>query len=165
MRCHVEQDRLVVDTNVLVSAVLSEGGAARAVLRLCLLGEAVPLIGQALFMEYEDVFARTAPFARSPLPREVARTAPFARSPLPREEHDALLDAFLAVCRWTRVSFLWRPNLPDEGDNHLVELAVAGGASAIVTGNERDLTRGELRLGPPVLSPAAYLAVHRSQQS
>ena len=139
-----------MDTNVLVSAVLSEGGAARAVLRLCLLGEAVPLIGQALFMEYEDVFARTAPFARSPLPRE---------------EHDALLDAFLAVCRWTRVSFLWRPNLPDEGDNHLVELAVAGGASAIVTGNERDLTRGELRLGPPVLSPAAYLAVHRSQQS
>ena len=63
---------------------LSEGGAARAVLRLCLRGEAVPLIGQALFTEYEDVFARPEPFARSPLPRG---------------ERDALLDAFLAVCR------------------------------------------------------------------
>ena len=138
-----------MDTNVLVSAVLSEGGAARAVLRLCLRGGAVPLIGQALFAEYEDVFARTEPFTRTPLPRG---------------ERDALLDALLAVCRWTRVSYLWRPNLPDEGDNHLVELAVAGGAAAIVTGNERDLARGELRLGPPVLSPAAYLAAHRSQQ-
>lgn len=148
MRCHVEQDRLVVDTNVLVSAVLSEGGAARAVLRLCLRGEAVPLIGQALFLEYEDVFARTEPFARSLLPRE---------------ERDALLDAFLATCRWTRISYLWRPNLPDEGDNHLVELAVAGAAAAIVTGNARDLTAGELRLGPPVLSPAALLAARRSR--
>ena len=149
MHCHVERDRLVVDTNVLVSAVLSEGGAARAVLRLCLRGEAVPLIGQALFAEYEDV---------------LARPELFAWSPLPRGERDALLGAFLAVCRWTRISYLWRPNLPDEGDNHLVELAVAGGASAIVTGNKRDLTRGELRLGPPVLSPATYLAVHRSQE-
>ena len=145
----MERDRLIVDTNVLVSAVLSEGGAARAVLRLCLPGEAVPLMGQALFAEYEDVFARTDPFVQSSLDRQ---------------GRDALLDAFLATCRWTRVSFLWRPNLPDEGDNHLVELAVAGGASAIVTGNERDLARGELRLGPPVLSPAALLAAHRSQQ-
>ena len=138
-----------MDTNVLVSAVLSEGGSARAVLRLCLRGEAVPLIGQVLFLEYEDVFARTKPFVRSPLTRG---------------ERDALLDAFLAVCRWTQVSYLWRPNLPDEGDNHLIELAVAGGASAIVTGNERDVARGELRLGPPVLSPAAFLAAHRSPE-
>ena len=41
---------------------------------------------------------------------------------------------------------------------------MAGGASAIVTGNERDVARGELRLGLPVLSPAAYLAAYRSQQ-
>jgi hypothetical protein len=27
----------------------------------------------------------------------------------------------------------WRPHLRDEGDNHLVELAIAGGAEAIVT--------------------------------
>ncbi len=42
------------------------------------------------------------------------------------------------------VSYLWRPNLRDESDNHLVELAVAGVAAWIVTGNERDVAAGKL---------------------
>ena len=52
----------------------------------------------------------------------------------------------------------WRPNLPDEGDNHLIELALAGGALAIVTHNLRDLRNGELQLGRlRVLTPAQCL--------
>jgi len=39
----------------------------------------------------------------------------------------------------------WWPNLAEEKGNHLIELAVAGGARAIVTHNVRDLRRGELR--------------------
>ena len=86
--------------------------------------------GQKLFVEFEDVLGRKAPFYGCPL------------SP---QERDELLDAFLGVCEWVKVFYLWRPNLPDEGDNHLVELAVAGNASTIVTQNVRDLRRGELR--------------------
>lgn len=41
-------------------------------------------------------------------------------------ERDELLDIFLANGTWTRIYFVWRPNLPDEADNHLVELAAAG---------------------------------------
>ena len=40
--------------------------------------------------------------------------------------------------------YLRRPNLPAEADNHLVELAVAGGAEAIDTHNTRDFERAEL---------------------
>lgn len=52
--------------------------------------------------------------------------------------------------------FGWRPNLPDEGDNHLIELAVAGNAGFIV--NLRDLARAELQFpGLRALDPAAFI--------
>jgi hypothetical protein len=67
-------------------------------------------------------------------------------------------DIYLARCRWTRIYFLWRPNLRDESDNHLVELAVAGGAQAIVTRNKRDFRGAELRFeNLAVLMPAECL--------
>ena len=52
--------RIVIETNVLVSAILSPDGAAWEVLRRCPSGEARPPIGNALFPEYEDVLSETA---------------------------------------------------------------------------------------------------------
>jgi len=40
------------------------------------------------------------------------------------------------------VFYLWRPNLPGEGDTHLIELALAGAAATVVTQNVRDLREG-----------------------
>jgi predicted nucleic acid-binding protein len=100
-------------------------------------------MGEALFAEYEAV---------------LGRDEPFARCPLSAKEREDLLDAFLSVCEWTQVFFLWRPNLPDEGDNHLIELAVAGGASALITHNVRDFRRGELRFPQvSIETPADFL--------
>ena len=48
-------DVVVVDTSVLVSALIGEEGASREILRRCLQGEYKPLISNALFSEYEDV--------------------------------------------------------------------------------------------------------------
>ena len=69
-----------------------------------------------------------------------------------------MLAALAKVGRWVTVYYRWRPNLPDEADNHLIELAWAGGATAIVTHNVRDVRRGELLLnGLRVLTPAECL--------
>jgi putative PIN family toxin of toxin-antitoxin system len=134
--------RCVIDTNVFVGACLGTGSAAR-VIAACLRGQAQPLMGTALLAEYEDV---------------LARTALFSGCRLSSDERGELLDIFLASCEWTRVYFGWRPNLPDEADNHLIELAVAGRASHVVTRNLRDLVRAELVFpGLRCVSPEDFL--------
>lgn len=107
-----------------------------------------PVMGTALYTEYRDV---------------CARTDIFRGSPLNAGERADVLDAFMACCLWVSVYYLWRPNLPDENDNHLVELALAGNAKTIVTGNTKDFQRNEL-LFPElhVLSPADYMNTMRS---
>jgi putative PIN family toxin of toxin-antitoxin system len=133
----------LLDTNVFVSALLGPRGASRALLRACLLGRYQPLMGTTLFLEYEAVMAR------EPL---------FASCHLTNNEREALLDAFLSVCHWQKVYFAWRPNLSDEADNHLVELAVAGRATAIVTYNTQDFERAELYFpGLQIVRPAAFV--------
>lgn len=121
---------VVVDTNVFVAALLGGKGSSREILRACLEGRLQPLMGASLFAEYESLLAR----------REL-----FSGSRLTERERERILDGFLSVCRWVRIYFLWRPNLRDEADNHLIELAVAGGARALVTKNLRDFRRAELR--------------------
>lgn len=53
-----------------------------------------------------------------------------------------LFDAFLACTQLVEVYYR---NLPDESDNHVLELAVAAGSATILTFNRRDFSRGELR--------------------
>ncbi|MCP5525354.1 MAG: putative toxin-antitoxin system toxin component, PIN family [Verrucomicrobiales bacterium] len=134
---------VVVDTSVMVSALIGTKGAARQVLRACLERRCQPVIGEKLFLEYEAV---------------VHRPTVVEASPLTAGERDTLLDAFLSLCTWVPVYYLWRPNLPDEGDNHVVELAVAAAAEVIVTQNIRDFRRTELRFPRlAVLTAADFL--------
>lgn len=137
---------VVLDTNVLVSALLRGGGAGRAVLRACLRGSYEPVLGPALLAEYEDVLGR---------PELLASCV------LSAEERGELFDGLMSRCRWVEVFYAWRPNLPDEADNHLIELAVAARADAIVTRNLRDVARGELKFPTlRVLTPEQCLEAY-----
>ena len=129
---------VVIDTNVFVAALRSDGGASRSVLRRALDGDLQALFGNALWTEYQDVMRR-----------------PVWGDATTVDERRLVLAALASKARWVTVYYGWRPNLPDEGDNHLIELALAGGANAIVTHNLRDLRGGQLRLGSlRVLTPA-----------
>jgi len=74
------------------------------------------------------------------------------------DERPKVLAALAAASRWVKIFYGWRPNLRDEGDNHLVELAIAGGAEAIVTHNIRGFRLADLRWpGLAVLTPPECL--------
>ena len=117
--------------------------ASSKVIGSCLREEHKSLIGAALFAEYSGVINQ------EPL---------FSNSHLNKIERNELLDIFLAYSEWTEIYYGWRPNLKDESDNHLIELAVAGHAQCIITRNIKDLKSGEL-LFPEisVLTPEDFL--------
>lgn len=99
----------------------------------------LPIIGQELFCEYEDV---------------MSRSNLFSKCRLNASERARLPDDFLNVCSWVHIYFAWRPNLQDEAENHIMELAVAGDAQAVVTNNVGDFRSAELNFpGILILTP------------
>lgn len=121
--------RIVIDTSVLISALIGSTGSSRELIRLCLQGEYQPLMGNNLFLEYESV---------------VLREEIISQCTLTKQEILILLDAFMSVCQWIDIYYLWRPNLRDEADNHLIELAIAGNAQIIATKNIKDFLNSDL---------------------
>lgn len=134
--------RVVLDTNVFIGACLGVG-ASNQILAASLCGLYLPLMGSALFLKHEAV---------------LGRTELFASCRLNLHERSELFDIYLAACEWTRIYFGWRPNLRDEGDNHVLELAVAGGAQYLVTRNVRDFAANELKFPSlHIVSPENFL--------
>lgn len=141
--------QLIIDTDVFVASLLArnDSSAAREVVRRCLEGHYQPLFGAALFTEYESL---------------LSRDKLFAGCQLSHKERETVFSALLKQARWIEIYFAWRPNLQDEGDNHLIELAVAGGAEAIVSRNIRDLKNAELLFPDTrVLTPKQCLEVFK----
>ena len=129
---------VVLDTNVVISALRSRRGASFAVLRE--IGQSwVPLISVPLVLEYEAVGKREA-----------------ERLGIPASTVEAIVRAFCFLGRETDVYFRLRPFLPDPGDEFLLELAVAGRADGIVTHNVRHFAGAEL-FGIRVMTPREFL--------
>jgi predicted nucleic acid-binding protein len=108
----------VLDTAVMVAAFRSSEGASRQLLMAALNRRfSVPLL-----LEYEAVLTR----------REH-----LAAAGLNAAEVVAVLDDLAGVCTPVRLAFRWRPFLSDPDDDMVLETAMNGGASAIITFNHR----------------------------
>ncbi|MBI5488609.1 MAG: putative toxin-antitoxin system toxin component, PIN family [Deltaproteobacteria bacterium] len=128
--------RVVVDTNVLVSALLKEGSVPERALH-ALLERAVVLLDARLAGEYFRVLAR---------PKFAA---------IGSSRRDALLERLRAQGEPLGEVPAYAGALDDPDDRAFVEVALAGKADAIVTGNGRHFPQD---LGFEVLPPAAVLA-------
>jgi len=130
---------VVLDTNVLVSALRSRRGASFRLLELLDEGRFGIDVSVPLMLEYE----------------QEARSLE-GTTPLTLADIDAVLDYLCAVARRWKVFYLWRPFLRHAKDDMVLELAVAAGSDAIVTHNKRDFP-GVEQFGLRVLSPREFL--------
>jgi putative PIN family toxin of toxin-antitoxin system len=136
----VDRLQIVVDTNVIYTALRSKRGAAHRLLRevgansVFRIHLSVPLV-----LEYEEVVKRNA--------RSLG---------LAYQDVDDILDYLCSVAGLHTIFYLWRPFLSDPDDDMLLELAVEAGCNRIVTFNLRDFLGAE-QFGVQVVTPQRLL--------
>ena len=123
---------------MIVAALRSRTGASNAVLEQVARGRLTPLVSTALFLEYEDV-------VRRPEIRLATRMS--------EKEVAGFLAALASASEAVEVNFRWRPQLSDPKDELVLEVAVNGGADALVTHNIRDFEPAARLFGLRVLLP------------
>jgi putative PIN family toxin of toxin-antitoxin system len=137
----------VLDTDVMVAALRSNSGASRQLLLLALHHQFVLLLSVPLLLEYEAVLTR---------PEHLAAAG------LAVPEVVSVLDDLAAVAKPVRLAFRWRPQLADADDDMVLETAINGGATAIVTFNQRDFARAAQRFACAIWAPSEALLNIRS---
>lgn len=71
---------------------------------------------------------------------------------------DDVIDRIAQVSKQQFIYYLWRGFLPDPKDDMVLEVAVASGASHIITFNHRDLGPAS-EFGITVIRPSEFLAL------
>ena len=112
---------VVIDTNVLISALKSQKGASYKLIMSLPRGLFVPNISVPLFLEYESVAKRQGLVSK-----------------LGSQEINSILEYFLSKSSIRKIFFLWRPFLKDPKDDLVLEVAVESQSEYIITFNTKD---------------------------
>jgi putative PIN family toxin of toxin-antitoxin system len=132
-------ERVVIDTNVLVSGLRSSRGASHRLLGLIGGADFEIALSVPLVLEHEDVLKRES----QTLGLEDA-------------DVDTLIQYWCSVAHLQEIHFLWRPVLRDPKDDHVLELAVAAGCRYVVTHNVRDFEPADA-WGVEAIRPGEFL--------
>ncbi|RXK87593.1 putative toxin-antitoxin system toxin component, PIN family [Chlorobaculum sp. 24CR] len=140
---------ITLDTNIMYQALKSSSGASFYILQQVREIRIQIALSVPLFEEYEDVLKREK-----------------SLDDLELDVED--IDKFLRFIAWVgkpyKSYFLFRPNLKDEKDNMVVELAIASQSDYLVTSNVKDFDNAELRFDQlKVVTPAEFVKLWRSK--
>ena len=134
-------NQIIIDTNVLYSALRSRKGASFRLFSLLHSGKFEINLSVPLVLEYEDVLKRKQPTLS-----------------ISNEQIDKFLDYLCKVGNCHDVYYLWRPILRDPGDDLILELAVRAGCKYIVTYNKADFA-GVNEFGIQPVTVREYLKI------
>ena len=128
-------ENIVIDTNVLLSAIYSNKGASYKLLAIIDSDKFTVNISTTLIYEYEEILK--------------------LKSKLEIQHVDSILNYICSIGKKNKIFYLWRPKLKDSDDDFLLELAVKSN-SIIVTLNGKDFKpASEFNL--KVMTPKEFL--------
>lgn len=136
--------KIVVDTNVLVSALIRSEGIPARILDVILSRQAKTVLDHRIYLEYEEVLLRPE----------------FGFS---RELVDDLLDFLWLSSERVRVATM-SVELPDADDTKFLEVAMTASADFLITGNLRHFPARQ-RHGVHVVSPREWWKLWSGHQS
>ncbi|MCP4166776.1 MAG: putative toxin-antitoxin system toxin component, PIN family [Chloroflexi bacterium] len=131
--------QIVLDTNVIVSALRSQMGASYKLLMLVGRADFEINLSVPVLLEYEDAAKRL-----------------LGQIPLAENEIDNILDYLAGMANQRMVYFLWRPFLRGPKDDMILELAVSARCETIVTFNKKDIA-GVSQFGVQLMAPKEFL--------
>ncbi len=130
---------IVIDTNVFISALKSRRGASFKLLFETSREKYELNISPALIFEYESAAKRNINDLK-----------------LNKEQIDSILDMICNTSNKCEIFFLWRPQLKNPKDDHILELAIESQSKYIITYNKKNF-KGVNKFGIEVLTPKEYL--------
>ena len=135
--------KIVIDTNVLLSAIFSNRGGSFKLIELLATkaedGHLHNVISVPLVLEYEEVLLRS---------KNMKKYSHFNY-----EDIKLIVSDIVAVSHRTKLHFLWRPFLKDSFDDKVLETAVNGRADAIITFNTKDFEGVKKHFDIEILTP------------
>lgn len=131
--------KIVIDTNVIVSALRSRNGFSFDLLSIIDDKRFKISISVPLILEYEDAIKRN---------KKVIK--------LSQPNIDAILDYICLVAEKRKIFYLWRPFLRDPNDDMILELAVESESDFIISFNKKDFV-GTRKFNIEVLTPKEIL--------
>ena len=138
---------LTLDTNVLYQALMSKKGASFFIFQQVRALKIQIALSVPVFAEYEAV---------------LKREKSIRDFDLSGGDVDKFLRLIAFVGKKFQTYYLFRPNLPDENDNMLVELAIVSQSDYLVTSNLKDFNNAELIFDDlNIITPAEFVKVWR----
>jgi putative PIN family toxin of toxin-antitoxin system len=131
----MKKQNIVIDTNVLLSALYSNKGASYKLVSIIDSDKFVVNISTTLIYEYEEILKQ--------------------KSKLEFKYIDSILNYICKIGKKNKIFYLWRPKLKDVDDDFLLELAVKSD-SIIVTLNGKDFKPAK-QFNLKVMTPKEFL--------
>ena len=142
---------LTLDTNILYQALMSTTGASYFILQQVRNRKIQIALSVPVFFEYQDV---------------LTRDKSLKDFELQLNDVDKFLRFIAYIGKTFEIYFLLRPNLKDEKDNKIVELAVTSQSDYLITSNIRDFKNAELKFDElKVITPSEFVKMWRNKNA